>query len=151
MAEKGGSVNGNLRWPTLFFRLAGAGKLSSSHREMKRDLELIRWILLSVERDDSILSHPQHTDAAILDHLELLVEAGLLRGEVDPPESGDGRGARIQRLSWAGHDFLDAAKNERLWERAKRTVAETGGSWTLEGLKALLVRMATDLLTGGGA
>ena len=34
------------------------------------------------------------------------------------------------RLTWQGHEFLDAARNEDRWNQAKKTISEKGGSLT---------------------
>lgn len=38
----------------------------------------------------------------------------------------------------AGHDFLDAARNEKIWKKAMKTVGEKGGTVTLGVLTQLL-------------
>lgn len=74
-------------------------------------------------------------------HAQLVIDAGLAEGTV---HLISGRGRRvpvafhIERLTWAGHDFLDAARNDTVWRKAKDKIAETGSSWTFESLKALL-------------
>ncbi|MGO8839441.1 MAG: DUF2513 domain-containing protein [Limisphaerales bacterium] len=34
------------------------------------------------------------------------------------------------RLTWAGHDFLDAARNDTIWNKAKDEFLKPGISWT---------------------
>ena len=43
---------------------------------------------------------------------------------------------------WAGHDFLEAARNEDIWTKAKNRILLTGGAWTFDLLKTLLVELA---------
>ena len=40
-------------------------------------------------------------------------------------------GVTLDRLTMAGHDFLEAAKNEKIWKKAMKTVGEKGGTVTL--------------------
>jgi len=40
-------------------------------------------------------------------------------------------------LSWHGHDFIDAVRDEGIWSKTKRSVAETSGSVPFEVLKQL--------------
>jgi hypothetical protein len=40
-------------------------------------------------------------------------------------------------LTWLGHDYLDAVRDEGIWHKTKKAVSETGGSATLEIVKAL--------------
>lgn len=46
------------------------------------------------------------------------------------------------RLTSQGHDYLDAIRDQGIWAKTKDVVAKTGGSATLEIVKAL----ATGLL-----
>ena len=41
------------------------------------------------------------------------------------------------RFSFTGHDDLDAIRDEGIWNKTLNAVAETGGSATLEMVKAL--------------
>ena len=40
-----------------------------------------------------------------------------------------------KRLTYAGHQFLDAARSDTVWQKAKSLVAKSTGTLTLEGLK----------------
>jgi len=48
-------------------------------------------------------------------------------------------------LTWAGHDFLDAARNERAWEFAKRSISKVG-TVAFDVTKALLIQWAKQQL-----
>ena len=66
------------------------------------------------------------TEAEVNEHIELLVEAGLLKGEVK--RTHDGRAiVMISRLTWAGHDFLDSIKDETLWQKAQASILKPVG------------------------
>lgn len=41
------------------------------------------------------------------------------------------------RLTSLGHDYLDAIRDNGIWERTKTAVTETGGNATIEIIKAL--------------
>ena len=47
-------------------------------------------------------------------------------------------------LTWQGHEFLDAARNDTIWRKAKKKVLETTGGLAFDVLKAAL-------LAGGSA
>jgi len=38
----------------------------------------------------------------------------------------------MDRMTWSGHDFLDAARDETLWKKAKQTVMKPAASFTFE-------------------
>jgi hypothetical protein len=44
------------------------------------------------------------------------------------------------RLKWAGHEFLDAARDEESWQRATNTVAKAGGAFTISILSEILTQ-----------
>jgi len=49
-------------------------------------------------------------------------------------------------LTWQGHEFLDAARNEIIWNKAKSKVLEVSGGWSLELLKTYLLFEAKQRL-----
>jgi hypothetical protein len=44
----------------------------------------------------------------------------------------------IERLTYAGHEFLDSAREDKLWNKAKETVLRNAGTLTVESLKIAL-------------
>lgn len=50
------------------------------------------------------------------------------------------------RLSWAGHDFLDAISNETIWSKIKSSVQEVGGKVTIETIKIVAVKYMNTLI-----
>jgi len=109
---------------------------------MKRDMDLVRMILLRVEAAETTglsvsgLALDDYDSSTVARHIELLdeagfVEAALLRG------GGEIVGAQIQRLTWAGHDFLDAVRDDTTWQKTKQQVATVVGSASLEVIKAV--------------
>lgn len=117
---------------------------------MIRDFELIRKILKSVAEEAPAgcayftLTFPgEYEDRVVWAHIELLIEAGLLEGKVSRAMSGIA-GVMVRGLTWAGHDFLEAASAEPLWQKAFSTVKEKGGVMTFEVLKELLKSLAKN-------
>lgn len=49
-------------------------------------------------------------------------------------------------LSWAGHEFLDAARDEGTWQRAKKKATAKGGGIVFDVLKAVLISEAKQHL-----
>jgi hypothetical protein len=91
---------------------------------MKRNLEILREILLATELAQGPFDLTDgriegHSFADLAHHTELLIEAGLLKGEV---VYADAQGmpvyVRILRLTWAGHEFLATARDDRAWQEA---------------------------------
>ena len=89
---------------------------------MKRDMGLIRKVLICVENDESYLDIDGYDRDYLKYHALILIEAGLLDGEVRNylentstiPSQVD-----ITRLTWNGHEFLDNIRSEEVWAKIK--------------------------------
>ena len=103
---------------------------------MKRDMDLIRQLLLKLEvlSDDPLGTFLLDGGSAqlvtegfsanqITYHLELLEEAGLIICSTKRPMMG----VLFRRVSWAGHDFLDAVQDDDTWSRTKGVAKQAGG------------------------
>lgn len=111
---------------------------------MKRDLELIRKIILAVEDLPTglVLSGPKidgYTDEQIGYHNYLIIDAGLAKGEDTTCISHTSPRWMLSHLTSAGHDFADAARNDTTWNRATSLVKEKTGSTSLDIFKEVLV------------
>lgn len=118
---------------------------------MKRDMELIRSILLEVEscedpQGSNEIEIEAHSAAEINYHIGLLYKAGLIETHqlklLDLPE-----GIYLNNnLTWEGHEFLDTARNDTVWNDAKNAAKRYGGSLPMDVLKSVLLKAATDYL-----
>jgi hypothetical protein len=123
-------------------------------------MDLIRQLLLVVEQETgdnslqaSSVTVQGRTPNDILGHFALMDEAGLLEvQDVFGDLSSTGPDDRfIAGLTWAGHDFLEAARNDGLWLKAKGLVQKAGGPATLEVFKQALdiaTKQALKSITG---
>jgi len=93
-------------------------------------IDLIRQILLDLEARGAYTNwldidfeaySPEQMDY----HLDLLVEAGLIA--VRTSERERSRWLSV-RLTWAGHEFLDAARDEQRWRSIQDAVSRAGGA-----------------------
>lgn len=106
---------------------------------MQRDSDLIRAILLAIEKDDhcEVLRLPDldgFTDEAVHFHTRLLIEKGYLKTSL-PDRTGRQPWVCI-RLTWEGYDFLDAVRDPVIWRLVKRRAGKVG-SWSIETLAAV--------------
>lgn len=110
---------------------------------MKRDLELVRKILLHLEKGGDAGSpsgfHAFVDDGyeigAIHYHVRLLHDAGLIEAdEIVPGQWWP------ERMTWSGHEFLDAARNEELWRETKQRVEKGTGGAPFSVFHELLLR-----------
>lgn len=54
--------------------------------------------------------------------------------------------AYATRLTWDGHEFLDAAKDQGLWNKARTAVSDQLSSVSITVLTSLLNKMAKEAL-----
>lgn len=106
---------------------------------MKRDMELVRELLLSVESDNDFAPLvEQHSLEVVLGHLEIMMDAKLLVGRIYRDTNGDLKSAFVQRLTWAGHEFLDNARNDTVWRNVVSKVKSAALTVSFEVLAELL-------------
>ncbi len=95
---------------------------------MKHDWDLVRLLLLALESSEGESPGapviPGYCAEQVEYHLHLLVEAGYIY-------SSEALGTGLEfcwlRLTWAGHDFLDAARPLARWQKAKSMLERSGG------------------------
>jgi len=80
--------------------------------------------------------------ATMGEHIQLLIDANLIDGEVISPTAPT---FIINRLTWEGHDFLQAIHNDTVWRKILTKAKELGGSMTMEIAKELGKKYLADL------
>ena len=112
---------------------------------MVRDFNLIRNILLQAET--ALSGEPLMTlsvddgveDAVLAEHLAMMLDAGLIEGEVNSYKPA---GFLIQRLTWSGHDFLENSRNDTVWKKVLAEARAKGTSVSFTVLNGLLTKAA---------
>jgi len=112
---------------------------------MKRDMDLIRLILLDEEGEEKP-DLSGYAQEQIIYHMALLIEAKLAHGAVVLDENGEPDAAQITRLTWEGHEFLDKARSETVWNKTKALAKEKGVSLSVGLLSGLLTQVAKQTL-----
>lgn len=114
---------------------------------MKRDMDLVRSILLKVEESPPLSvtndSFQGVEPQVIGEHLQLLEEAGYIEALLKRPANGVepyGLG-RVERLTWDGHEFLDTIRDKTVWAETQRTIGEKLASVSF----ALVTAVATEV------
>jgi hypothetical protein len=113
---------------------------------MKRDMELIRLSLLEVEGEEPAPDLSGYTEDQKVYHMALCIEAGLVDGEIVKDGNGFPAATAAVRLTWKGHEFLDAARNDTIWKKTLGQVKKAGIAVTLPVLEDLLKKGAKELL-----
>jgi hypothetical protein len=116
---------------------------------MNRDMDLVRKIMFAVEEADpetlrrKLLSIEGYDAATVAYHVKLMQQADLVEAHVVEPDNQPPQFAMVYGLTWAGHDWLDATRNETVWAKTKQWVAEKGGGASFDVLKAIALKVAS--------
>lgn len=111
---------------------------------MKRDMDLIRLLLVQVE-DVEKPDLSDYTEDQQNYHKALLVEAGLVHGAISGSDNDQIPRAFMFRPTWEGHEFLDAARNEGVWKKVREATLKYG-PLTLPLVKAIMTKYAKEHL-----
>jgi hypothetical protein len=118
---------------------------------MKRNWDTIREILLKAEElTPGATLRLSDFDTARADeiayHLKLLDESGLINVSTAEFLGAAGIHFDLDRLTWSGHDFLDAVRNDSIWNKTKAMISEKGGAMTFELIKSFAISVAKTAL-----
>lgn len=124
---------------------------------MLRDMELMRALLLRLEvigedrygvyvYTSEDIQIDGYSWGQVMYHFELAAEAGL----VEMGGSAFMGKLVFKRLTWAGHDFVDAVRDNDIWNRTRKGALAAGGvSFDLvKDLAKGLIRKKVEELTG---
>ena len=124
---------------------------------MKRDMDLVRAILLmleeqgiaSFEKESSVLYRLSthfpalvQNESRLIDHFRLLEEGGFITSDHDDPH--DELFIENSQLTWQGHELLADIRDEGMWKKIK----ERAGENSLAVLKHVAVERTKKTLTG---
>lgn len=116
---------------------------------MKRDWDLIRLILLTLEEADG--EHRMSDDMGVYPanwvavHMKMLESGGLITGNEIVPMSGDASFLATS-ITWSGREFIDSIRSDSVWEKSKGMLKEKGVGLTVDTIKAAVVSVVTHLL-----
>lgn len=104
---------------------------------MKRDMDLVRHILLRTEAAESEydidrLVTDKWSHAMVGYHVDLLAAHDLIDCRLSRDINGDITSGTVIALTWDGCDYLDAIRNDMVWARTKKAVSESVGATTLD-------------------
>lgn len=95
---------------------------------MKRDMDLVRSILLAMENGATGEFVIEGYDAQTVGHHVLLMsQAGLVLAEDDTCFGQEVTTAIAMDMTWQGHEALDAWRNDTVWAKTKERAAQVGG------------------------
>jgi hypothetical protein len=113
-------------------------------------MDLVRKILLELADSEfySDMGLPRiegHSDDKIRHHALIMRDAGLLTfAEGIQSEGLFGSHEDLQlRLTWEGHEFLEKARDDKIWRSIVNKTKEKTGGLSFEVIKALLIATLT--------
>lgn len=121
---------------------------------MKRDLKLVRRILLAVEGapetpDDAQASLPEVSDALLQYHLRIMKSHGLIYASNNgSDEFGDSW--EVEGLTWEGCELLEKIRDETTWDKALTLAKDKTGGYVFEFAKTLVTSWGRQKLKGFG-
>ena len=131
----------------------GTTELKHRSIDVKRDMELVRRILLTVQAKSSLepelIKIDGHDDAVVGRHVEMLFDNGFLEGMEHSTLASEYRDIFVKDLSWDGHEFVGAISKEELWQKLKSAIGpgELAGL-SLKAIKDASIAAATAYLKG---
>lgn len=109
---------------------------------MKRDFDLIRRILIDLENEPEAAarlfpqSFPEWPSETVNYHIWLLMQSGLVSGVCNHEQPRAGFNCYAVCLTWQGHEFLAAVRDDTAWRKLRQTLADKSVDLSFEALKA---------------
>jgi uncharacterized protein DUF2513 len=118
---------------------------------MKRDMDLLRNLLLEIEKPPqgswADIPIEGHTPEEVCYRAKLACDAGFIEGKFVPSTLY----FVVSGLTYAGHEFPDAARQDTLWAKAKETVQSATGTLTIDWHSLRWYNSETECVTGLGS
>lgn len=117
---------------------------------MKRDMDLVREILLFVEKhcgeyshrvDSEAMGKHDEMDDVIRVHISILKEHGFLNGSLSRA------GWTVNRLTWEGYELLDNIRDISRWSKIKAGIEKVGG-FSMGVLQSVSSALASQAASG---
>lgn len=89
---------------------------------MKRDVDLLRTILLAVEAEQRLDEIEGYSRETVMAHVRLLSEAGFLAA--DDQSTRRRLDFYVSHITWSGYELLERMRNDSAWAKTKRFLAE---------------------------
>ena len=112
---------------------------------MKRDLDLVRQILLQIEAlpagPPAQYRMSEIEDPVLLAHFELVLGSGLVNGRISRSQSVRGDVISISGLTWEGHEWIEMMRSQSVWNETKSHLLDNGGALVHGLMKAVAERI----------
>ena len=118
---------------------------------MKRDLDLIRDILLAIEASGGpmylpLKVSPPRPPGEVALQVQLLKDAGYIVAEIFPIRKSLDMSGAIIRMTNSGYDYLDPVRDPKVWSQTKSVLEKIGGSAALEVVKDIAAKFMAEMI-----
>lgn len=117
---------------------------------MKRDMDLVRLILLEIEKYDAnstsyeSITIDGYSSGEVRECVILLENAGMVS---DTNYMMDGS-TFARRLTWDGYDYLDKVRDNTIWKKTKDAIKEKGLPLAVDTVKMIASAFITAAAEG---
>lgn len=120
---------------------------------MKRDMDLVRKILLEIEKQyvSTALYNLEidgYDKETIAYHCKIIYEAGLISDYNAQYASDSIHDFGVGPLTWEGHDHLDKVRNNSIWEKTKEVITKKGLPLIFDTIKTVSTAIITATVEG---
>jgi hypothetical protein len=117
---------------------------------MKRDMNLVRFILMEIEGSPLGKAVPPFGLRAfnpeeVRYHVQLMTEDGLIEDSTAPTTNSTASDEVPRVLTAKGYDFLDLARDEKRWNQARIIIGKVGSAPIAVWMKVLQDLLLKDL------
>ena len=120
---------------------------------MERNMELIRKILLCIEKnyvdtwlDSSELQVNGYDMKTVAYHCSIMQDAGLISEYKGHYANNELQDFGVGHLTWDGHELLDKIKNDTVWNRTKSIVKEKCIPFVLDAVREIATGVTTAMI-----
>ena len=120
---------------------------------MKRDMELIRKLLIQIEEkyvdvwlDPSEVAIESYDFETIAYHCSILHDAGFVYDYKGQYANNRLHFFAVSRLTWEGHEFLDKIRSDTVWNRTKSIMVKEGLPFAIDVIKEIASAVTTSMV-----
>ena len=120
---------------------------------MKRDMDLVRLILLEIEdkyRSTAIydLAIDGYDTETVAYHCKILHEAGLISDYKAQYADNEIYVFGVGSITWDGNDFLEKIRDDSQWKKVKETITKKGLPLVIETIKSVANALISATVEG---
>ena len=120
---------------------------------MKRDMDLVRLILLEIEdkyRSTAIydLAIDGYDTEMVAYHCKILYEAGLISDYKAQYADNEIYVFGVGSLAWDGDDFLEKIRDDSQWKKVKETITKKGLPLVVDTIKSVANALISATVEG---